>query len=250
MHLRELWRQPLGLAVSVIVALVAAVWSVADIGILPPRLEPRAVEMATAYTEVVVDTRYSSVTDLRQATDDIQPLRNRAVLIGTMMGTAPVRAHIARRAGVPVDRLQIVAPRTPQQPRPVLENGAKKGPGDLFKSTDQYRLDIQVNPTVPFLDIYAQAPTAEASEQLANAAVDGLDDYLRKWASSDRTPEAMQVRLKQQGSARGEVINEGVQLQVVFVVFCVVFGLSSAVLIMIERVRRGWQYEAVAVPRQ
>ena len=246
MHLHEVWRHPIGAATSLILATLVAVWSVADISLFPPRLNSRALDMATAYTQVIIDTPYSSVLDLRQGTDDLLPLKNRALLIGSLMGSAPVRSYIARRAGVAPEQLQIVAPRTPQQPRPRTEAGAKKGPKDLVKSTDQYRLDVSANPSVPFLEIYAQAPSGKASEELANAAVRGLDDYLENLARTEGTPEEMNVELRQLGKARGSVINGGIRVQVVVVVFTLVFALSCAATILIGRVRRGWQLAEAA----
>lgn len=242
MHLRELWRLRLGLVVSAVVAAFAAVWSVADISLSPPGLKPRALDMATAFTQVVVDTPDSTVLDLRQGTNDIQSLNNRAVLLGTLIGSMPVRAYIAERAHLTVDQLQIITPRTPQEPRARTQPGVSQGPTDLLKATDQYRLDIQANPAVPLLDIYAQAPTAKASEDLANATVSGLSDYLSELAASESTPAAAKVAIRQLGTARGEVINHGVRLQVVAVVFVLVFALSCAALVVLARVRRGWQY--------
>jgi hypothetical protein len=246
MHLRELLSLRVGVAVSVLLAAFAAVWSVANISLLPPGLHARALDMASAEAQVVVDTPYSAVLDLRQDTRDIEPLKNRAVLIGTLMGSAAVRADIARRAGVPAERLQIVAPRTPEQPRPIEQSGHKKSTSDLLKSTDQYRLDVQTNPTVPLLTIDAQAPTAEAAQRLANASVTGLGDYLAGLASSEKTRKQMSVTLRQLGTAKGTVINHGVKLQVVLVVFSLVFALSCAATVLIARVARGWQRAGVS----
>jgi hypothetical protein len=162
------------------------------------------------------------------------------------MSTSDVRADIARRAHVAPERLEVVAPRTPDQPRPVAQSGDKKGPSDLFKSTDQYRLDIQANPTIPLLSIKAQAPTPEAAQGLASAAVSGLNDYLHRLVASEKTPGKLQVTLRQVGKPRGEVINQGVQLQTIFVVFMFVFALSCAASIGLARVRRGWQLAVAA----
>ena len=107
-----------GLAVSLVLGLLAAVWSVNEISLLPPKLTPRSLEMATAFTQVVVDTPDSAILDLRQGTDDIQALKNRALLVGNVMGSPPVRVYIGRRAHVPAETLQVVTPRTPQAPRP------------------------------------------------------------------------------------------------------------------------------------
>lgn len=245
LHLRELLSLRVGVAASVLLAAFAAVWSVANISLFPPGLHSRALNIASAQAQVVVDTPRSAVLDLRQDTNDIEPLKNRAVLIGTLMASAAVRADIAHRAGVPADRLQIVAPRTPEQPRPIEQSGKKKGPGDLVKSTDQYRLDVQSNPTVPLLTIDAQAPTAKAAQGLANASVAGLGDYLAGLASSEKTPKQTEVRLRQLGTAKGTVINHGVKLQVVLVVFSLVFALSCAATVLIARVARGWQLAGI-----
>jgi hypothetical protein len=248
MHLRELSRLRAAVVASAAVAALVAVWSVATVSLLPPRLEPRALDIATAFTQVMIDTPRSSLLDLRQSTNDVDPLTNRALLIGTLMASAPVRAYIARRAGVTPERLQIVAPRTPRQPRARTQPGVKRRPTDLLASADQYRLDIQANPSVPMLDVYAQAPTAKASERLANAAVAGLSDYLRGLGQVDRTPAAAEVRLRQLGTARGSVINKGVQVQVVLVVFVLAFSLSCAAAFFVARVRRGWQIAGTASP--
>jgi hypothetical protein len=246
MHLRELLRLPLGVVASALIAMFVAVWSVANVRLVPPELTPRALDLATASAQVVVDTPRSSVVDLRQATYDILPLKNRAVLIGTLMASQAVRADIARRAGLPTDRLQVVAPRTPQQPRPVEQSGAKKGPGDLLASTDQFRLDVQANPTVPLLSIDAQAPTAPEAQRLANAAVAGLGDYMNRVSASDSTPGTQQVRLRRLGTTKGTVINTGIRLQAVFVVFAIVFALACAATVLIDRVRRGWRLASAA----
>jgi hypothetical protein len=241
-HLRELWRLRLGVAASALLALLAAVWSVADISLLPLRVEPRSLKMGSAFTQVVVDTPDSTMFDLRQGTEDILPLKNRALLLGTVTASPPVRRYIARRAGIPAESLQIVPPRTPDQPRAQTAAGTKKGPGDLVKSLEQYRLDIQANPTVPLLNVYAQAPTAKASEELANAAVVGLGDYLKALARSEQTPDETQVRLRQLGAAHGDRVNHGIEVQVVAVAFSLVFAFSCAASVAIARVRRGWQH--------
>ena len=151
-----------------------------------------------------------------------------------------MRAYIARRAHLPADVIQVLAPRTPAQPRPIAGSGEKKGPTDLLKSTKQYRLDVQANPTVPVLDIYAQAPTASASTNLAQATFDGARDYLRDLAASQRTPPNLQVDLRQLGRATGHVINSGIQVQLAFVTFLLVFAVACGASIVIARVRRGW----------
>ena len=241
-----LWRLRVPVAVGAVLAAVVAVWSVAEIRLTPPGLEPRALEMATGSTHLVIDTPKSSILDVRQNTYSFEALTQRAVLLGNVMANGPVRESIARRAGVPVEVLQVAAPLTSKQPRAQVGSANQKRAGDLLKSTDQYRLSIQANPTVPVLDIYSQAPTAESAEILANSAVDGLRDYLEELAGSQRIRPNDQIQLVQLGRARGKVINEGIDWQVAFLAFMLTFSLACATVIVVSRVRRGWRVAALA----
>jgi hypothetical protein len=91
------------------------------------------------------------------------------------------------------------------------------------------------------LNVYAQAPSAKAAGELANAAVDGLRDYLTQVATSQGIPPGTQVRVKQLGRAHGKVINSGVNLQASGLAFLFFFAISAAAGIFISRVRRGFE---------
>lgn len=240
-----LWQLRPWMRASALFALVVAVWSVANISLLPPRLTSRSLEMATATTHVVVDTPRSTVLDLRQNTDDLTALTQRAVLLGNVIASTPVAEAIAERAHVPVNALEVSTPLTPAQALPQA-GSANNSVTDLVKSTNRYQLSISVNPTVPMLDIYAEAPKAASAAVLANAAVDGLRAYLTNLAAAQLTPRADQIRLLQLGRASGAVINDGIQWQVAVFAFALAFSLASATVIFISRVRRGWQAAALA----
>jgi len=246
-HLHELFR----LRVSVIVCLAIATLAAINTGysfrsLLPPSLEPRSVEMASATTEVLVDTPYSAVLDLRQGSSEMEKMTSRAVLIGNVMASPPVLRYIARRAGIPPASIRAQPPLTPDFPRPLSGLGEDPETKDLLKSTDQHRLNITANPTVPVLQVYAQAPSAEAAATLANASVDGLRDYLEDTARTAGTSKDDLVRLQQLGRANGAVINGGIRPQAMALAFLIVFGLCSATAILISRLRRGWREAAAA----
>ena len=245
-RLRELWRSRRWVAVCAIFALFAAVWSVAEISLAPPGVSLRKLRMATASTQIVVDTPRSTLVDMRQDTYGITALNNRALLLGNVLATPQVRADIARRAHVPFDALQIIPPLTPKQPRLLAESGVGNSTQDILRINDQYRLYVRANPTVPFLQIFAQTPDAESAANLANAAVGGLETYLAELARSTNTPKEQQVRLTQLGRARGKVINDGIEWQFALLAFSIAFGASCATVIWVNRVRRGWRMAVAA----
>jgi hypothetical protein len=239
-HLHELWRNRLALTISVVLASLAALWSVAKVSIAPPGLEPRVVRMAAASTRALVDSPNSAVLDLAVPTSNLQQMTNRGVLVGNMIASQPVRAYIGRRAHVRPELLQVASPVTPDFPRPLASSG-KRSTGDIAASPNQYRLSIQANPTVPIVDVYAEAPTVEAARALANGAVEGMQDYLRDLARRQQIPAEQQVHLEQLGAATGGVIDPGVRLKLATLAFMIVFVGSSLAAIAITRVRRGWR---------
>src|SRR4051812_24178022 len=245
-RLRTLWQIRGWVAACAAFALLAAGWSVGRIGVLPPRLTSRSLQMAAASTEVVVDTPTSSLTDIPQDTYGIDSLTNRALLLGNVLVGPTWRADIARRAHVPLDRVQVLPPITPKQPRVLAEAGNERHPSDLLKLNGDYRLYIRANPTVPFLQIYAQTPTAESAGALANAAVAALQTYLAQLARSENTSASQQIRLTQLGRAEGTVINKGIRWQVGVLAFVLAFAASCATVIWARRLREGWRLAALA----
>ena len=242
-----LWQLRPYVAACALLASFVALYSVADISVAPPSLRPRALQLATATTHLVVDTPKTTILDLRQNTYSFEALTQRAILLGNVMANGPVRQAIATQANVPVEVLQVSAPLTAKEPRATTGSADRqKKAGDILKSTDQYRLSIQANPTVPVLDIYAQAPTAAKATILANASVDSLRTYLQGLAASKQVPAEDQIKILQLGRARGTVINKGIDWQTSFLAFWLTFGFGCASVIFLSRIRRGWKLAALA----
>ena len=246
MRLRELWGHRLGLVLSLGIALLAAFWSVEKVSLFPPGVQARNLETAAASTRVLVDVPKSLALDLSIQAIDIESLTNRALLVGNLIGSAPVRETISRRVGVPADRLEISAPLTREWPRAMQQAGTKRSTSDILKSPDQYRINVRANPTVPVLEISAQAPTADAAERLANGAVLGTQEYLRDLAARQGLAKDKQVALEQLGRAKGGVINEGVSVKVAALSFMLALAASCAGVLLLARIRRGWELRAQA----
>jgi hypothetical protein len=235
-----------GVLVSLLIAAAASVWSVQKISLVPFKLTPRALEMATASTHVVVDTPDSALLDLRQDTYSLEGLRNRAVLLGNVMASTQVQQNIARRAGVPVEALRVQAPLTKEQSAPAITSENARKTSDILKSMDQYRVNIQANPTVPMLDIYVQTPDVKSAAALANAAVAELKAYLATLATSQRTPAKDQIHLVSLGQAEGVVINQGAGWQVALLAFLITFAIACGTVIFLGRLRAGWRAASVS----
>ncbi|MCA1587854.1 MAG: hypothetical protein LC744_04125 [Chloroflexi bacterium] len=245
-RLRRLWGQRRAMLVCAAIALLAAIWSVAEISLLPPGLHSRSLRVASASTHVLVDSPRSVLLDRRQDVTSLKTQTQRAVLLGNVVAREPIRAFIAARADVSSDALQIEPPLTPERPSPPPDADKQRSTGDLLRSNDEYRVSIEVNPTVPLLAIYAQAPEPRAAAEIANGTVDGLRGYLENLAGERATPLTEQIRIVQLGRARGQVINSGAGIQIAILTFLIVFSVCAATAVFVRRMREGWRVAALS----
>jgi hypothetical protein len=244
-YMRELWVQKFGLIAALILASAAAIGLNYNVtSVFPPRLESKSLEIASATTQVVVDTKRPAIVDLRQNTYDFQALDNRALLLGNVMASPPVRDFVAKEVGISPEAIRIDAPVTPEQPRVVADGAHQPKTSDILRSPDEYRISIQANPTVPVLNIYAVAPDVSTAENLADAAVKGLRRYLVSVADTRGTPPRDAVALNQLGPAKGGDVDPSSSLQLAIVAFVLVFLGVCLLAIFLARIRSGWRETA------
>lgn len=228
MLLHRLWHTRKVLVPSLAIAALAVVVS-----------GPRSVGMSTASTQVLVDSPSTIVLDLKQGGYQLQQLAQSATLLGNVMVSIPLRQDIARRVGIPAPTLQTTAPATPQSPQ-ALASPNKRRTSDLLASNDQYRIDVQANPTVPMLTVYTEATSVATATNLANAAVASLRAYV---ATMDQSiPANQRVNIYQLGRAEGGAVTGGLRLETSALVFFFAFVAASAVGLAILRVVDGWKH--------
>jgi hypothetical protein len=238
--MRELWSSKAGLGIALAIALLAATRVVYQISLVPPKLERDRLDLATASTRVLVDTPRSALVDLRQTTYDLTSLTNRAVLVGNVMASPPVREFIARRSGLEPEQIAMSPPLTPDQPRPLAGSAQEPSTTDILERPDGYRVSIEANPTAPVLDVEAVGPDPGTATRLADATVTGMEDYLDEVASAQGTPDDSRVSISALGEARGDVINPGSDRIVALLVFVATFFIASGAVLVVNRLRRSF----------
>jgi hypothetical protein len=252
LRLRTLWHLRAGVGGALLLAIVLALWSAERITLSPPGLAPRVEQKADATLSVMIDQPGSPLTDLREDTGSLPLLTSRAVLLGTIMASEPVRQAIARASGAPIDELQINPPLMEPAPKAEVErptpgqgtatqkheptvSGADKTLQTLALS-NRYSVTIRANATVPLLDLYARAPTRGAAEALADAAAAESQAYIAGLARRQDTPANMRIKLVALGHARGAAINGGGRSLTPLFVFLLTFSVACSSLIFFTRV--------------
>lgn len=243
-YLRELWGHKLGLALSLLIALAASLQIVCGISLLPPGVGGGSLGLGSASTHVIVDTPRSAVVAPETDAYTLESLSNRALILGNVVASLPVRRQIARRVGVPVEAIRVEPPLTPDQPRAMADSAHAPHVSDILRRPDEYRLSVEANPMAPVLDVYAVAPSAGEATELAEASVDGLREYVASVAARERTPAVYRVRLEQLGRARGGAVSSGADIQIGALAFLLVFAACCAVVLFLARVGQGWRAAA------
>lgn len=238
--LRELSRRRLLLAVGVLVAALAAVFSVYRVE--GSKLKPRSLQYSSASTQVFVDSPSSVLGDLKES---LEPLSARAVFYANFMASPAVLELIGRHVGLSGAQIYAAGPVDVQEPRVEQEPTALKRNVEITGETDPYRLNFGSQANLPTISIDSQAPTTSQAIALANAAVLGLKEYVARLQKATHTPPAARVQIRQLGTANGAVVDGGVKKALLAIVFGAVFLLWCGLILVGARFRETWRATAV-----
>jgi hypothetical protein len=223
--------------VSGALALAALLASLIEVGFFPPQVEQRHLQTGAAATNVFVDSppRYSPVTPT-----GFETASKRANLIGNVMASPRVLDRVASMLDIDANQIAATTEITESVPAVLKEPDNERRANEILLSRAPYRLDIQARPTVPILDIYAEAPTADAAKRLAEASIQAGGSYLRDVAARRGSGSADAVRLTKLGSARSGVLDPTAPAMIAGLTFLVVFSTSFGLLMLADELRRGW----------
>jgi hypothetical protein len=230
-----------GVGLCLTLALIVGVVSTWTVSVAPLHLKKRYLTMSSGSTSMLVDSPTTSILDPTQDTYSYESLQARAVLLGNIVANDPVRSGIARRAGVDPGALRIVPPATVNQPHPMLPRGQEPKITDIVRTTNQYRIELDVAPSVPVVDVYALAPDVVTARRLADATVAAARAYVDRTTAASTTPADARLRIRALGAARGTIVNDHVHRQVAATAFLLTLAASAALLLALSRVRRGWR---------
>lgn len=238
--LRELWRLRYLVVLGGLLALAIGLMTAYRVSLAPPKLESRQYHVGVASARMLIDTPDSQVVDLNPK--GAATLSTRASLLANLMASGPVKAIIARDAGIPADRLVAIAPAAPGAP--TVPTPLSQRATESAKAPGTYLLTLQADETLPIISIDAQAPDATEAARLADAATAGLRDYLRSVAGAQNVPAARQIVISGLGAAQAANVVRGPSRLLAIVAFVFVFGFACFSVIMVSGIARGWRRAA------
>jgi hypothetical protein len=220
--LRTLWRRKLLVVLGILIAVAAGVASAYNVRLgVPPKLGSKSIEFGSASAQLLIDSADASpIVDLE---GDLDPLATRAQLYAQLVESAPVRDAIARRAGVPVEKLVITSAASSEGTRASKEPSAEQRANALRGEQQTQRVLFEADDDLPVIKIFTQAATDGEAIALADASATGLIDYLTSARADQRVPRTRQVEVRRLGDAQGGMVNEGASMSVAVLAFLAVF---------------------------
>jgi hypothetical protein len=223
------------LVISLGAALVALVLVRYQLTLLPPSLHSRSLTVGAATAEVMV-----APPNLATGSEDSYVTQvDHSVLTGDIMITPPVIEYAARRLGVSAGSIQASAPMTADVPRVVTDPGSGAAAFSLVGSTTPFKLQVQADPTVPILYLYAQAPSSQQAAELASAAISGLTRYVEGLEPA-YARSATATGIVQLGPIRSRVVNSGASKEIQLLVFIGIFGITRWLILIGTQISHGW----------
>ncbi|HEY8466965.1 MAG TPA: hypothetical protein VIL04_09190 [Solirubrobacterales bacterium] len=200
---------------------------------LPP--ETRQYEIWHADGQLLVDTSDSQVVDARAI--GIETLAIRAILLGNLIATSPLRDGIAQRAGLDPDELEVTPPAssTPEvlPPPPVTSD---------LPDDEAMRLTVSTDPSLPIVRVRAQAPSAAGAEGLVDAALAETAEYVESARGEQALPDQRQLVVSALGpaTARSETRGPGFGTALFVALFVAVLGTAGVLAVpLLGRRERG-----------
>jgi hypothetical protein len=230
-------------AFSLLAGVFGTVAALYHVSLMPPGLHKRGLAIGAASTEILVASPNLSVGGTSY---QYNSAINQGTLLGNVMVSEPVLSQVAKAMGVPMARIQASAPMTANVPRQFVQPGSGATATAILKSPEQYKLEIQADPSVPILHVYTQAPSAALAIKMATVAVHAVQNYVEELEVRQNVPKSNLVATQQLGPVKGGVANPGASKQIAILAFFGCFGVSLWLLTIFQRIRCGWLAERSA----
>jgi len=222
--LLKLWRLRLWLVVGVLLAGVAAVASVAT---------SHSTVYASASTELLVDSPDSA---LANASTDLTGYLNRADAFARMMTSNEALQYIGKAAGINGNEIDATGPIEINGLPAVTHAPVAIVNGQDVAAPAIYKLSFVQNPSLPTVDVYADAPTTKQAIALANGAVTGFANFISQ-LNAKNVPQSERIEIRQLGQATGGMVDASASKSIALLLFIAVFALWCGIVLFASRLK-------------
>jgi hypothetical protein len=237
--IRHLWGRKLLVGLVLVVAVIAALFSAYRFNASPPGLEKRALSVAAASSQILVDS-----TDLPALVNGVESNTfeanaTRAKIYAQYLAGYDARAKIAKLADVPVNTLATSGPFSGAASEYASQPSEERA-GELLTEGDGNRVVYTAQEDVPIITVDAQATTADTAVALAAASYTTLKDYIHT-LDVEGTPVRNGVTVRELGAPEGGTLGGSNNILLMILAFLLVFGLGCAAILLLPTFAQRWR---------
>jgi hypothetical protein len=244
--LGQLWKRRVLVGVSALLAIVVGASLAYHVSVSPIGLEKKSLELGTASTTLLLDSRSSSVIDLA---GDLTPLSSRARSYAAVASSDPVIGALARDVHVP--RSAIISDTSLDG-----QQNAAQREKSISQEQNVYRVAYIAVEAQPLLQVTTQAPSTAAAVKLANGSARALNQYVTARQDEQKVPDVRRVAVRQLGSAKGATINSNANIATAALGGAATFVALVLLILFSDRLRsdmrrrrgRGYNGQAAVSP--
>jgi hypothetical protein len=238
--IRRLWQRKLLVGLVVALAIFAAVFTAFQVSISPPGLHKRALTVAAASSQILVDSPQSTLV-AGASVGTFDALATRAKIYGEYLASLAARQEIAKRAGVPAASISTSGPFSAETGQFTYSaQSSEERAGELLQENATNRLVFTAQEGVPILTVDAQSATSERAIALATASFETLKQYVHN-LSADGQPVRRGVTVRELGAPEGGTLGGSNNIILMVLAFLVVFGLGCAAILVVPNFVQRWK---------
>jgi hypothetical protein len=239
--LRELWGRKLWVFLGFLAACALGIHTAYQVDPGSLSLKKKGLEFGAATTQILIDSRNSALPKIgdTQNIEPFDPLSKRADVYARLMTSTPLKREIAQNAGL--GSINITA-------RPPIADGQTQAQQPSEQRADQllnqgasYRLFFDVQPGLPVISAYAEAPTTRDAVKLVTGVAPTLKAYIARLEKQDPASPNQQIRVTQLGVPRGGIVNSGASMMVALLAFFGLFLGACILITVVSTVARDWR---------
>jgi hypothetical protein len=238
--IRQLWQRKLLVGLVLVIALAAAIFSSYKVSLSPFGLEKRALTVAAASSQILVDSPDSTLVEGAEL-GTFEALATRAKIYGQYLASLSARQEIAKLAGVPARSIATSGPFSSATGQIAYSSqSSEERAGELLQEGATNRLVFTAQEGVPILTVDAQSATSETAIALAGASFATLKHYVSS-LEADGKPVRQGVTVRELGAPEGGTLGGSNNIMLMGLAFLVVFGLGCAAILMVPTFARRWR---------
>lgn len=224
----RLWEERLAALIIGVLAVIAAILLTFQLSLSPLSLRPKALQMGTAGTSVLIDGAQSSLGSVH---GDSKRFDNLAGDYAELMNSQTIIASIARAIHTAPDTIGVQVQITSRVPLSQSQPLEPQVGTEILATRRRYYLVSRVQAGTQVVQLYAQAPTGHNAVTLVQAAVASLQRYVLAADHSAHVARSDRVVIRPLGHIVGKTLNSHVSVEAALLI--VVFAWTLAMIALL-----------------